>query len=309
MHKKLFEHYKKYLPISSKTPEVTLGEGFTPLVRSNNFDKKYGCEVYFKLEGCNPTASFKDRGMFLAVAKAIENNKDKIICASTGNTSASAAAYGSRYNLETIVIIPGGNIALGKLLQAMAYGAKIISIDGNFDQALNAVREISESLNLEIVNSINPYRLEGQMTGAFEIIDDLNTTPDIQFMPVGNAGNISSYYKGYKVYKENNRINKFPQLIGVQAKNSAPLVDGEIVANPKTIATAIRIGNPASATLAKEAIVETNGKFMKVPDSEIIQAQSKLAREEGIFCEPASAASFAGLIASIKSGLTLIAVL
>ena len=199
MTKTLFNHYKNLLPITSKTPEVTLGEGFTPLVKSNNLSEKYDCEIFFKLEGCNPSASFKDRGMFMAVSKAIENKKNKIICASTGNTSASAAAYGARYNLETIVIIPSGKIALGKLLQAMAYGAKIISIKGNFDQALNAVREISDSLNLEIVNSINPFRLEGQMTGAFEIVDELGSNPDFQFMPVGNAGNISSYYKGYKL--------------------------------------------------------------------------------------------------------------
>ncbi len=301
MRKTLFNHYKNFLPITSKTPEVTLGEGFTPLVRSNNLSEKYNCEMFFKLEGCNPTASFKDRGMFLAVSKAIENGKDKIICASTGNTSASAAAYGARYNLETIVIIPSGKIALGKLLQAMAYGAKIISINGNFDQALNAVREISDSLNLEIVNSINPFRIDGQMTGAFEIIDELGNNPDFQFMPVGNAGNISSYYKGYSAYKTSNKIQEFPRLLGIQAEKAAPLVDNKIIEFPETIASAIRIGNPASSSLAKEAISKTNGQFLKVSDKEIIQAQSILAKEEGLFCEPASASSLAGFFKYIES--------
>lgn len=301
MTKTLFNHYKNLLPITSKTPEVTLGEGFTPLVKSNNLSEKYDCEIFFKLEGCNPSASFKDRGMFMAVSKAIENKKNKIICASTGNTSASAAAYGARYNLETIVIIPSGKIALGKLLQAMAYGAKIISIKGNFDQALNAVREISDSLNLEIVNSINPFRLEGQMTGAFEIVDELGSNPDFQFMPVGNAGNISSYYKGYKLYKSKNNKLEFPRLIGIQAENSAPLVDKKIVTSPQTIASAIRIGNPASSSLALEAITQTKGEFLKVSDKQILEAQSLLAKKEGIFCEPASAASLAGFLRYAES--------
>tara|TARA_B110000438_G_scaffold215674_1_gene208074 strand:- start:3241 stop:4323 length:1083 start_codon:yes stop_codon:yes gene_type:complete len=299
----LVDYYKEFLPLNSNTPQVTLGEGFTPLVKSNNFSKKFGCDLYFKLEGCNPTGSFKDRGMFLAVAKAIEKNKNKIICASTGNTSASAAAYGAKYNLETIVIIPSGKIAVGKLLQAMVYGAKIISIKGNFDQALSAVKNISESMDIEIVNSINPYRIEGQKTAAFEIVDSLGKSPDLQFMPVGNAGNISSYYKGYKEYKEKNISTKLPVFYGIQAEKSAPLVDGKIIENPATIATAIRIGNPASAGLAKEAINKSKGEFLKVSDKEIISAQSLLASKEGIFCEPASAASFAGLLKKINSGL------
>ena len=303
MKRTLVDYYKKFLPLNSNTPQVTLGEGFTPLVKSNNFSKEFGCNIYFKLEGCNPTGSFKDRGMFLAVAKAIENNKNKIICASTGNTSASAAAYGARYNLETIVIIPSGKIAVGKLLQAMVYGAKIISIKGNFDQALSAVKNIAESMDIEIVNSINPYRLEGQKTGAFEIVDSLGKSPDLQFMPVGNAGNISSYYKGYKEYKEKKISSEMPVFYGIQAEKSAPLVDGKVIQNPSTIATAIRIGNPASAELAKEAINKSKGEFLKVSDKEIINAQSLLANKEGIFCEPASAASFAGLIKKINSGL------
>ena len=301
MKKSLFNQYKKFLPITHKTPEVTLGEGFTPLVKSRNLSNKFNCEMYFKLEGCNPSSSFKDRGMFMAVSKAIENKKKKIICASTGNTSASAAAYGARYNLETFVIIPAGKIALGKLLQAMAYGAKIISIDGNFDQALKAVREISDNLGLEIVNSINPYRLEGQMTGAFEISDELDGAPDFQFMPVGNAGNISSYFKGYKKYMDAKKISKLPKLIGIQAENSAPLVDNKIIDSPSTLASAIRIGNPASSKLAKDAISVTGGKFIKVSDDEIINAQSILAKEEGLFCEPASAASLAGFFKYAES--------
>ena len=303
MKRTLVDYYKEFLPLNSSTPQVTLGEGFTPLVKSNNFSKEFGCDIYFKLEGCNPTGSFKDRGMFLAVAKAIENNKNKIICASTGNTSASAAAYGAKYNLETVVIIPSGKIAVGKLLQAMVYGAKIISIKGNFDQALSVVKNIAESMDIEIVNSINPYRLEGQKTGAFEIVDSLGKSPDLQFMPVGNAGNISSYYKGYKEYKEKKISSEMPVFYGVQAEKSAPLVDGKVIQNPSTIATAIRIGNPASAELAKEAINKSKGEFLKVSDKEIINAQSLLASKEGIFCEPASAASFAGLIKKINSGL------
>ena len=303
MKRTLVDYYKEFLPLNSSTPQVTLGEGFTPLVKSNNFSKEFGCDIYFKLEGCNPTGSFKDRGMFLAVAKAIEKNKNKIICASTGNTSASAAAYGAKYNLETIVIIPSGKIAVGKLLQAMVYGAKIISIKGNFDQALSVVKNIAESMDIEIVNSINPYRLEGQKTGAFEIVDSLGKSPDLQFMPVGNAGNISSYYKGYKEYKEKKISSEMPVFYGVQAEKSAPLVDGKVIQNPSTIATAIRIGNPASAELAKEAINKSKGEFLKVSDKEIINAQSLLASKEGIFCEPASAASFAGLIKKINSGL------
>jgi|TARA_B110000263_G_scaffold78636_1_gene68624 threonine synthase len=303
MKQTLVDYYKEFLPLNSNTPQVTLGEGFTPLVKSNNFSTKFGCNLYFKLEGCNPTGSFKDRGMFLAVAKAIENNRNKIICASTGNTSASAAAYGAKYNLETIVIIPSGKIAIGKLLQAMVYGAKIISIKGNFDQALSAVKNIADSIDSEIVNSINPYRLEGQKTAAFEIVDSLGESPDLQFMPVGNAGNISSYYKGYKEYKEKNISTKSPIFYGIQAEKSAPLVDGKIIKNPATIATAIRIGNPSSAKLAKEAIKNSKGEFLKVSDKEIINAQSLLASKEGIFCEPASAASFAGLIKKINSGL------
>ena len=293
----LIDSYSEFLPIDGDTSRKSLGEGNTPLVRSTNIGLEIGVpNLYFKLETMNPTGSFKDRGMFLAVAKALEKKKSKIICASTGNTSASAAAYGARYNLQTIVIIPSGKIAVGKLLQAMAYGAQIVSIKGNFDQALEAVKQISDSMDFEIVNSINPFRLEGQKTGSFEIVDELNQSPDYQFMPVGNAGNISSYFMGYKMYLERKKIKDIPTFFGIQAENSAPLVDGKIIENPSTLATAIRIGNPASSDLAKEAVNETQGEFLKVSDEEIISAQSLIAKHEGIFCEPASAASFACLL-------------
>ena len=302
MQKNLFNYYQKYLPINKDTPFVSLGEGFTPLVKSENLSDKFNCNIFFKLEGSNPSGSFKDRGMFLTVAKILEEKKTKIICASTGNTSASAAAYGARYNLETVVIIPKGKIALGKLIQAMAYGAKIISINGNFDESLLAVKEISDSLDFEIVNSINPYRLEGQKTGAFEIIEQLGFSPDFQFIPVGNAGNISSYWKGYKQFYDSKICNKLPVLYGIQAAGAAPLVDNKIIKNPNTIASAIRIGNPASADLAKESINESSGEFIKVSDDNILDAQKLIARNEGIFCELASAASVAGLIKLISKG-------
>ncbi|MAR37184.1 MAG: threonine synthase [Chloroflexi bacterium] len=302
MQKNLFNYYQKYLPINENTPFVSIGEGFTPLVKSENLSDKYNCNIFFKLEGSNPSGSFKDRGMFLTVAKTLEKKKKKIICASTGNTSASAAAYGARYNLETVVIIPKGNIALGKLIQAMAYGAKIISINGNFDESLLAVKEISDSLDFEIVNSINPYRLEGQKTAAFEIIEQLGFSPDFQFIPVGNAGNISSYWKGYKQFYDSKICNELPVLYGVQADGAAPLVDNKIIKNPDTIASAIRIGNPASADLAKDSISESSGEFMKVSDENILDAQKIIARKEGIFCELASAASVAGLIKLISKG-------
>ena len=296
MQKNLFNYYQKYLPINENTPFVSIGEGFTPLVKSENLSDKYNCNIFFKLEGSNPSGSFKDRGMFLTVAKTLEKKNKKIICASTGNTSASAAAYGARYNLETVVIIPKGKIALGKLIQAMAYGAKIISINGNFDESLLAVKEISDSLDFEIVNSINPYRLEGQKTGAFEIVDELGEAPDIVCIPVGNAGNITAYWKGFKEYRGIGRIEKTPKMMGFQAAGAAPIVRGVPVPNPKTIATAIRIGNPASWKQAEVARDESEGLIDMVDDNEIIDAYLRLAREEGIFCEPASSASVAGLL-------------
>ena len=250
----LLEKYKQFLPINDNTPIFSLGEGNTPLVKSNNIYKEIGCkELYFKLEGCNPSGSFKDRGMVMAVSKAIEKGSKKIICASTGNTSASAAAFGAYCGLETIVLIPEGKIAIGKLSQAVAYGAKIVSINGNFDQALNLVKEISEQQkDIELVNSINPNRIHGQKTGAFEIVDELGYAPDEVFIPVGNAGNITAYWDGFKIYNDLNTSN-LPKMIGFQAKNSAPIVNKKIIENPETVATAIRIGNPASWEFAEKA--------------------------------------------------------
>ena len=289
--------YKEFLPINDATPTVSLGEGGTPLVRSRSIGDSLGCrELYFKLEGCNPTGSFKDRGMVIAIAKALEAGKTRIICASTGNTSASAAAYGARYQLETLVLVPAGEIALGKLAQAMAYGARILAVNGSFDDALNTVRGIVESWDIELVNSLNPYRIEGQKTGAFEIVDELGEAPDILCIPVGNAGNITAYWKGFKEYLGIGRIEKAPKMMGFQAAGAAPIVRGVPIPNPKTIATAIRIGNPASWKQAEVARDESEGLIDMVDDNEIVDAYLRLAREEGIFCEPASSASLAGLL-------------
>jgi threonine synthase len=256
-----------------------------------------GCKnLYFKLEGCNPTGSFKDRGMVMAIAKALEAGRTRIICASTGNTSASAAAYGARYQLETLVLVPAGEIALGKLAQAMAYGARILAVNGSFDQALSAVRGIVELMDIELVNSVNPYRIQGQKTGAFEIVDELGEAPDFLCIPVGNAGNITAYWKGFTEYQSKGRAESTPRMMGFQAAGAAPIVLGEPVARPETIATAIRIGNPASWEQAEAARDESKGMIDMVDDNEIVDAYLRLAREEGIFCEPASAASVAGLL-------------
>ena len=303
IHKPLLSKYKEFLPVGKNTPLITLGEGGTPLVRSSNIGPTLGCkDLYFKLEGCNPTGSFKDRGMVLAVAKALEKDKKKIVCASTGNTSASASAYGARYGLESIIIVPSIEIALGKIVQAMAYGAKIIAIEGNFDQALSIVRSIVKKMDIELVNSINPYRIEGQKTGSFEIIDELGNNPDILCIPVGNAGNITAYWNGFKEYYEIGNSKSLPKMMGFQASGSAPIVKGTKIENPETLATAIRIGNPASWQGALKAKDESNGLIDMVTDEEIIQSYLKLTREEGIFCEPASAASLAGLIRLVNAG-------
>jgi threonine synthase len=280
---------------------ITLGEGDTPLVRSRSIEKKLGCKLYFKLEGCNPTGSFKDRGMVMAVAKAVENKSKAIICASTGNTSASAAAFGARFGLKTIVIIPEGKIALGKLAQALIYGAQLLAIDGNFDQALNIVRDICERHAITLVNSVNPFRIEGQKTGAFEIVDSLGDAPDYHFIPVGNAGNITAYWKGYVEYHKAGKSTKKPKMMGFQAAGAAPIVQNKIIDKPETIATAIRIGNPASWKGATNA----GGIIDAVTDEEILAAYRLLAQEEGVFGEPASAASVAGLIKATKGGLSL----
>ena len=298
--------YRDFLPLTPATPMITLGEGDTPLVRSVFLEKELGCgELYFKLEGCNPTGSFKDRGMVVAVAKAVEEGSKSIICASTGNTSASAAAFGARFGLEAVVVIPKGKIALGKLAQAIVHGAKIIAVQGNFDQALQIVRSLVKKHPLTLVNSVNPYRLEGQKTASFEIIDELGDAPDYLFIPVGNAGNITAYWKGFVEYKKAGKASQTPKMMGFQAAGAAPIVLGKIIEKPRTLATAIRIGNPASWQGAVNARDQSGGAIDCVSDDEIVAAYKLLARKEGIFGEPASAASVAGLIKTAKQGLDL----
>ena len=298
--------YKELLPLTDATPLLTLGEGDTPLVKSNRLGKELGCtELYFKLEGCNPTGSFKDRGMVVAIAKALEQGSKAVICASTGNTSASAAAYSAYCDLPALVLIPKGEVAMGKLAQAMAYGARIIMVNGNFDAALNLVREFARRHQVTLVNSVNPHRLDGQKTAAFEVVDALGDAPDYLFIPVGNAGNITAYWKGFREYHSLGRSTRLPRMMGFQAEGAAPIVRGEPVANPQTIASAIRIGNPASWTGALEARDGSGGIIETVSDDEILEAYRLLASREGIFCEPASAASFAGLTKVIRRGLNL----
>lgn len=292
----IIERYWDYLPVSDKTPIISLNEGSTPLIKSVYLSVKYGCELYFKFEGLNPTGSFKDRGMTLAISKAKEAGAKAVMCASTGNTSASAAAYARRGRMRCIVVIPDGKIALGKLAQAMMHGAEVLAIAGNFDDALDVVKYITSNYEIVLVNSINPFRIEGQKTGAFEICDWLGDAPDFLFIPVGNAGNITSYWKGFKEYKEKNISEALPKMMGWQAEGSAPIVRGRVIENPETIATAIRIGNPARWKEAEAAAKDSGGKIDMVSDEKIIQAYKILALNEGIFCEPASAASVAGLI-------------
>lgn len=300
----IIERYSDFLPVTAQTPRITMGEGSTPLVKSENIGPEHGCDgLYFKLEGCNPTGSFKDRGMVFAIAKALEADRRAIICASTGNTSASAAAYGGRYGLRTVVVVPSGEIALGKLAQAMAYGARILAVDGNFDDALRVVRELADGLDLELVNSVNPYRLEGQKTAAFEICDALHDAPHMVCIPVGNAGNITAYWRGFRDYSDRERIGRLPKMMGFQAAGAAPIVDDKQIEDPHTIATAIRIGNPASWDYAVAARDESGGAIDKVTDSQIVNAYIRLAREEGLFCEPASAASVAGFLMMSERGV------
>lgn len=297
----LLEAYKEFLPVNNETPKLTLNEGNTPLIKLERISGQLGIELYVKVEGANPTGSFKDRGMVMAVAKAAEEGSNTVICASTGNTSAAAAAYAARAGLNCIIVIPNGKIALGKLAQAMMYGAEIISIDGNFDQALAMVRKISEEEPVTLVNSVNPFRLEGQKTAAFEICDQLGNAPDILAIPVGNAGNISAYWKGFKEFAEKKGTN-LPRMYGFEAAGAAALVHNRVFENPETIATAIRIGNPASWDLAVNAVKESEGLFDEVSDEEILAAYKKLAAEEGVFAEPASCASLAGIFKSIQLG-------
>ncbi|MDD4954727.1 MAG: threonine synthase [Candidatus Omnitrophica bacterium] len=300
----LILNYKKFLPINKDTPVITLLEGNTPLIYSPKVSKIIGknFKVYLKYEGLNPTGSFKDRGMTLAISKAKEEGATAVICASTGNTSASAAAYAARANLKCIVVIPEGSIALGKLAQALIHNAKVIAVKGNFDDALRIVREISSKYHVELVNSINPYRIEGQKTASFEICDYLGRAPDFHILPVGNAGNITAYWKGYKEYYACKKINYLPSILGFQAKGSAPIVKGHPIKNPKTIATAIKIGNPASWQSALSAKEESRGLIDAVSDRQIIDAYKYLASQEGVFAEPASCASVAGLFMLKKTG-------
>lgn len=313
-YKGLINKYREYLPVDEFTPIVTLNEGNTPLIKADNLARKLelDAEIYLKFEGSNPTGSFKDRGMTMAVTKAKEAGSNAIICASTGNTSASAAAYGARAGLKTYVLIPDGYIALGKLSQAMMYGAEIIAIQGNFDQALEVVRKISEEYPITLVNSVNPYRIEGQKTGAFEICDALGQAPDYHFIPVGNAGNITAYWKGYKEYNEKGKINNLPKMMGFEAEGAAAIVRGERIMSPETIATAIRIGNPASWEKAEAARDESKGTISSVNDDEIMTAYKLIANCEGVLAEPASAASVAGLIKcrhTIKTGAKCVCIL
>ena len=302
--KGVIERYKEYLPVTEKTPIITLCEGNTPLVRADFLENMLNlkAEIYLKFEGQNPTGSFKDRGMTMAVSKAKEEGMQAVMCASTGNTSASASAYAARAGMKSFVVIPEGNIALGKLAQALIHGATVIAINGNFDEALKLVREITDEYPIALVNSINPYRIEGQKSGAFEICDDLGFAPDYHFIPVGNAGNITAYWKGYKEYKEAGKISNLPKMMGFQAAGACPIVEGRVFEHPETIATAIRIGNPASWKKAEAARDESGGLIDKVTDDEILEAYKIIAKKIGVFCEPASAASVAGLIKTVGSG-------
>lgn len=301
----LINRYREYLPVTDTTPVVTLNEGNTPLIKADNLAKKIGLEanIYLKFDGCNPTGSFKDRGMTMAVTKAKEAGSHAIICASTGNTSASAAAYGAKAGLRTLVLIPDGYIALGKLSQAMMYGAEIIAIQGNFDKALEFVRKISDEYPITLVNSVNPYRIEGQKTAAFEVCDALGKAPEYHFIPVGNAGNITAYWKGYKEYHSLGKIKELPMMMGYEAEGSAAIVRNERIMNPETLATAIRIGNPASWDKAVAARDESKGTIGCVTDEKIVEAYKLIASCEGVFAEPASAASVAGLIKAHEKGL------
>lgn len=300
----IIEEYREFLPVTDKTPVITLKEGNTPLVRTSNLQKRAGMELdlYLKFDGANPTGSFKDRGMTVAISKAVEAGSKAVICASTGNTSASAAAYAARAGMKAIVIIPEGKIALGKLAQALIHGAHVLQIEGNFDEALKLVKAVVEKYPVTLVNSINPFRIEGQKSAAFEVCDDLGSAPDFHALPVGNAGNITAYWKGYGEYRAKNRISTLPKMLGFQAAGAAPIVLEHPVEKPETVATAIRIGKPASWKGAEAARDESGGRIDAVTDEEILAAYKLIASSEGIFCEPASAASLAGVIKLYREG-------
>jgi threonine synthase len=295
--------YREHLPVSASTPEVDLDEGSTPLVASRNIGRALGLErLYFKYEGLNPTGSFKDRGMVVAVAKALEGGSKVLMCASTGNTSASMAAYAARTGVRAIVVVPSGEIALNKLSQALMYGAKVVALKGSFDVALEAVRDLTSRYPVALMNSVNPHRIEGQKTAAFEIVDALGDAPDYLLLPVGNAGNITAYWKGFREYHAAGRSTRLPRMVGAQAEGAAPIVNGHPVAQPKTVASAIRIGNPASWEGATTARDESGGMIAAVTDTEILSAQIRLANSEGLFAEPASAAPLALLFRLVKEG-------
>jgi threonine synthase len=306
----VMEEYREFLPLTDDSPVVTLLEGGTPLVPAVRLSERMGAEVWLKVEGANPTGSFKDRGMTMAISKAVEEGAKAVVCASTGNTSASAAAYAARAGLACAVLIPDGHIALGKLAQALVHGARVLQVRGNFDEALSIVRELPDHAPITVVNSVNPHRIEGQMTGAFEIVDVLGDAPDVHCIPVGNAGNISAYWKGYLKYKEAGRSTKLPRMLGFQAAGAAPIVLGHVVEKPETIATAIRIGNPASWYTASSAASESGGSITAVTDDEILAAYTFLAQQESVFCEAASAASVAGLMKTgVPEGSKVVCVL
>ena len=300
----VLKRYAGRLPVTAATPALTIGEGDTPLVRSRSLEREFGVgALYFKLEGCNPTGSFKDRGMVVAVAKAMEEGMTRLLCASTGNTSASASAFGAAAGLETVVLIPEGSVAPGKMSQAVAYGARIVTIQGNFDDALRIARELAAyEERFALVNSVNPNRLEGQKTAAFEIVDDLGDAPDYLFIPVGNAGNITAYWRGFVEYHQAGMATRRPRMMGMEAAGAAPIVQGAPVLKPETVASAIRIGNPANWAGAVAARDESGGTIDAVTDSEILEAYGLLPSMEGIFCEPASAAGVAGLIKQARAG-------
>ncbi|WP_018653316.1 threonine synthase [Actinomadura flavalba] len=299
----LIQEYRDRLPVTAKTPVVTLLEGGTPLVPANRVSQLTGCEVYLKVEGANPTGSFKDRGMTMAISKAAEDGAKAVICASTGNTSASAAAYAVRAGMTCAVLVPQGKIAMGKLAQALVHGARLLQVDGNFDDCLELARKLSVDYPVALVNSVNKYRLQGQKTAAFEIVDTLGDAPDVHCLPVGNAGNISAYWMGYQEYAADGIATRAPRMLGFQASGAAPFVKGEPVLKPQTIATAIRIGNPASWDLAIAARDDSGGAIDSVTDRQILAAYRLLAAEEGVFVEPASAASVAGLLQASEQGL------
>jgi threonine synthase len=302
--KGIIEKYRDFLSVSDKTPVITLNEGNTPLIKAAHLNEilPKKINIYFKYEGCNPSGSFKDRGMTLAISKAVEEKAQAVICASTGNTSASASAYAAKAGISAIVLIPEGKISMGKLAQAMIHGAQVLQVDGNFDEALEIVKQLVEKYPITLVNSINPFRLEGQKTAAYEVCDHLGSAPDYQVLPVGNAGNITAYWRGYKEYREAGRIDSLPKMLGFQAAGAAPIVLGRPVEKPETVASAIRIGNPASWKGAVAARDESGGAIETVTDKEILEAYKFVASREGIFCEPASAASVAGVIKLSEKG-------